>query len=145
MRWVDGLMPNFSNRCLKVFGWRPRVFAAPFAPSMTPRVSCSTAMMCARSISRKVLRGDGVVEGDASLGSLTTSGRTGDTKVLLKSPSKLRIGPFARISDRSITFCSSRTLPGHEYFVSISVAAAEIPSILFPKFRAYLDRKNIAS
>ena len=36
MRWADRLIPSFSIRCLKVFGCMPRVFAAPFEPSITP-------------------------------------------------------------------------------------------------------------
>ena len=45
MRWSDRLIPNFSILCRSVFGCIPRVLAAPFAPSITPRVSCSTAQM----------------------------------------------------------------------------------------------------
>src|ERR1043165_4536933 len=36
MRWADRLIPSFSIRCLKVFGCMPRIFAAPFEPSITP-------------------------------------------------------------------------------------------------------------
>ena len=36
MRWAGRLIPSFSIRCLKVFGCKPRVLAAPFEPSMTP-------------------------------------------------------------------------------------------------------------
>ena len=45
IRWAARLIPNFSMRCLKVFGCMPRVFAAPLDPSMTPCVSCNTAKM----------------------------------------------------------------------------------------------------
>jgi len=45
MRWAERLIPNFSILCRSVFGCIPRVFAAPFAPSITPRVCCSTAEM----------------------------------------------------------------------------------------------------
>ena len=55
MRWAERLIPSFSILCRNVFGCIPRVFAAPFAPSITPCVCCSTAEMCARSTSSRVL------------------------------------------------------------------------------------------
>ena len=41
--WSERLMPNFSIRWRSVLGWRFRILAAPFGPSITPEVSLSAA------------------------------------------------------------------------------------------------------
>jgi hypothetical protein len=42
---------------------------------------------------------------------------------------------------RSTTFCSSRTLPGHEAFAKSSIARGEIGLIFFPICGDSLDTK----
>ena len=70
MRWAERLIPNLSILCRNVFGCIPRVFAAPLAPSITPRVCSSTAKMWARSTSWRV----GTIEGDGALGCVSVGG-----------------------------------------------------------------------
>src|SRR6266545_1078517 len=56
-----------------------------------------------------------------------------------------RTGPRARIAALSRTFCSSRTLPGQEYFVSRSMLPRLQPSSRLPSFFERESRKNVTS
>src|SRR5262249_50023933 len=47
-------MPSFLMRLRRVFGWSPRMLAAPRGPSTTPPVDLSAARMCERSSSSSV-------------------------------------------------------------------------------------------
>src|SRR5439155_6087601 len=47
------VIPSFSMRLRRVFGWSLRIRAAPLGPWITPAVDSSAATMCRRSISSK--------------------------------------------------------------------------------------------
>src|ERR1700733_3483432 len=97
-----GVIPSFfildSSVCLGI----PRIAAAPFAPAIRPAASRTafsiiTFSRSAISFARVALRAD-------DLG-LTVRSQFGSTE---------NVSPSQRITARSITFCNSRTLPGHE-------------------------------
>src|SRR5262245_18971436 len=99
-------MPSFCIRLRSVLGFRLSRRAAPCGPSIRQPVLLRVATMCWRSTSRRPAGPvDGASElavgGGATVGTGSTSGAT------------RRSGPGDRITARSMTFSSSRTLPGH--------------------------------
>ncbi len=80
----------------------PSFAAAPDGPEMRPRLSASAA-----SINSRSLRG--------SVGTGTAAGTTaidGRASVRSQDSSTAKTSPVLRITDRSMTFCNSRMLPG---------------------------------
>src|ERR1700722_5898391 len=90
-----------------VVRFRPSRAAAPFGPPTWPSASFNAASIRSRSPAPEVpeVRADGRMGDEISLSS----------GILTRSS-----GPLLRITDRSITFWSSRILPGHSYLVSAS-------------------------
>ena len=95
-RWIFSL----TIRLRSVLGRRPRRSAACPRPSIVQPLRSSAATMWLRSASRSVVAGAAAAR----------EARAGGTA---SASSSLSCGPVDRIRARSITFCSSRTLPGH--------------------------------
>src|SRR6266404_3079294 len=93
MRWssVDGGMPSFA--------------AAPDGPDTRPRLSASAASTISRSLRGSPRTGAGTGSPKAARGDSLNS----------HNSSTANTSPELRITDRSITFCSSRMLPGQSY------------------------------
>jgi hypothetical protein len=95
-------------RDASVVGLRSSIAAAPPAPNTLPLQAASAAKMLARSWSR--ISADVMTAGRTSLfWRLALAGECAPAV----SGRSIRKRPFCeRIAARSITFCSSRTLPG---------------------------------
>src|SRR5688572_32313396 len=96
------LMFNALMRWSSVDGGTPSFDAAPDEPPTRPRHSASMASMVSRS-----LRGAPRAGVNAA-----TGGRSRTDCVGSHDSSTANTSPELRITDRSITFCSSRMLPG---------------------------------
>ena len=96
------LMPNALMRWSSVDGGTPSFAAAPELPATRPRHSASAASMISRSPRASPGRRAGAA----------TRGRGGTGCVDSQAGSTAKTSPELTITDRSITFCSSRMLPG---------------------------------
>ena len=98
------VMPSFFIRDRSVLGLIPSRAAAPSGPCIRPLVAASACRMWIRSLSSSV-----------TMTSWRATGATGAEHAPLTGRSSSRIsttGPGLSTQARSITFCSSRMLPG---------------------------------
>src|SRR5438067_13234962 len=91
----------------------PRRLAAPFAPQTRPSASLRAWMISLRSTSARILRtGRRLVDlelASSLAGTVIVRGCNSATGTF-------NVGPDDKITARSITFCSSRMLPGQLYW-----------------------------
>ena len=88
MRWAERLIPSFSILCRSVFGCIPRVLAAPFAPSITPRVFAARRDVSPLDLFQRLQYRRGV-----RLAEPPQPARAAGAETLIRSVSNSKIGP----------------------------------------------------
>ena len=133
-------------RLRRVLGCRPRTLAAPRGPSITHSVFARTSRMCRFSTccsERWALRSPsdfGLSEEVPSPTSFAGSGSSLE-KGKRSRPSR-RMGPCDNTTARSITFCSSRMLPGQSYCVSASIVSCAMAMPCLPSCLRTVQQKS---
>ncbi len=127
-------MPRRFMRDSSVVRFSPRRCAAPLAPATTPLVSFSTRTISWYSSSPSFAASATGVGSGVSSPANASSG--------IDSCNTL---PRVSSTARSITFSSSRTLPGHSIWLSVRSVSAGMLSILRPRRRAILKVKAFTS
>ena len=123
-------MPSFFMRDRRVLDFRPSRSAAFPGPLILQRQSWRTCRMWARSTDSRSFR--------------ETGGFCGFTEEV-RHASSCKTGVGDRIMARSITFSSSRTLPGQSYSTRASIIASEICSNFLPSSACFFAMKCVAS
>ena len=117
-------MPSFFMRLKRVEGLIPSAAAAPFDPFTRHRLRSSARRMVSRSVSASVAGGGATLAVSSS------------------SVGIFSVSPPVRMAARSITFRSSRTLPGQGWRWSASIVRRGTWVILLPMRRQAPSRKT---
>src|SRR5580704_7843456 len=118
-------IPSLCILDVNVVRGNPSREAAPFGPDTTPLVCSRTPRMWLRSASERVC----------------VIAALGHELALNSSVGISNLGPDDRITARSMTFCNSRTLPGHAWRLRSSSASSAI-SVTSLFIRGARDRRK---
>ena len=130
-------------RLRRVDAGKPKTSAAPPLPAIRPSVICKTSEMCSLSASasvgmpRRAVASFGLSIVPGVCRKVACSEVSGvDTfdhfepscviRVVASGNEPLSTAPVERITERSIQFCSSRMLPGHECRARASMNSSEM-------------------
>src|SRR5260370_31923493 len=118
---------SFCILQIRVVRFKPSLAAAPLGPPITQPTASSVCRIRARSESLRVVAAGGVV---ASLDTVVGRG-------LGKTPK------LERITARSIRFCNSRMLPGHQCELSADIVSGGMSLICLPIRRQKMSTKCV--
>jgi len=132
-------MPSFCIRDCRVERLIPRRVAAPLGPATIQLVCSSAVIICWRSASSRIARilwalPFGVATCVPAAAAVASEFAL-DTR--RSSLGIFRTEPLVRITARSITFCSSRMLPGHGYLINVVMVSDGMVSITLLIRRLY--------
>jgi hypothetical protein len=113
--------PSLRRRNCRMERFIPSHTAAPCGPPSTHPVSPSIARMSLRSVASSVSCGVGGANATRAVNSVRGTCKT---------------GPGERITARSMTFCSSRMLPGQAYRIKPCIVSDAMVSIVLCMLRA---------
>jgi hypothetical protein len=138
---VGRLMPSLFILSISVVRFNPSCEAAPFFPPITHPVASNVWRIRTRSDSRSVLGTAGL----ESLGVCTAA----EEAVVDRGPAAGSgfgsISSFAKITARSIRFCSSRIFPGQDYDLNAAIVCGGMESICLPIRRLNVSTKWFTS